>query len=301
MFGWLAALGGLASGIGVHIFGRWSLDLSSVGPVLDRVESLLAKVTPGAVAVSLTVLFAVGLLFWLTSVVAEGALIWAGSELAAGKGISFQEVWSAGVRYLGRLAAVDAIVFIPIFLLLLAVQLIASGGVIATIFVLTRPEVSSEGLLTTIGLTGATLTPFLCLIIPVGVATYFLRILAYRSAVAAGLDTRQSVREAWQLLRVKAVHVIVLGLLLWSLRYLLRLPLSILSVIVTSAGAMSLFFPSLSQQLFGFGSDYPVTLLGLALSVISALFNGIVGVFVSMSWTLAFLEWTEMPSSEVVA
>jgi hypothetical protein len=244
------------------------------------------------VVLALSLLVLLFFLGWFINAIAEGGLIRATTILNQQGQLTFGQALRRGWRLLGRFIAIDSLLFLPIFILFLVLLLVSFGGLIGLVAVSTQGIASPSDLLTVLGVTSAAAIAIICLIIPVGLLTVLMRIIAFREATVNDMTPGSSIRQAWHIVRSNLLSISSLGLLLVAFRYLLGTPFRLISFILTAVSAS----PWLAAFL-----DIPADLsvisafagiLGLIVAIMVGLLNAIVYAFVSSSWTLGYLELT---------
>lgn len=224
----------------------------------------------------LTAVFIWAILFWIIVTVAEGALIAVVRDEDQGRPVQLGASLRAGWRWLARFAAVDALVFLPWFLLALLLMIIGGGVLIFAIASLAASSVEMKDVLTTIG------SSLLCLIPALGVMglvskfTVWYRRLAFRDAALLDHGVKTAVRHPFRLIKANMSAVIGTTALLWGIS----------SVI---GGAISLM--SVASSIFFHNGAWLFVLLDLTAVLLVTLLTGMLVAFQSIVWTLAYQEW----------
>lgn len=220
----------------------------------------------------------VGLAAWLVALVADAAIITAaGSEAERAPGALLRE----GMRALGRLVVIDALLFFPLFLLSVAGIVVPAATVIIAAV---RSSAGSElNAILLVGF-GATMALF-CLALPVGGMTLLLRLLSFRLAVLDGDGAVMAVRRAWLIIRARWLSLLVVGAGLFVVR-------NVVGLLIT-AFSLPFFFVEISNVAAGgtsgagaisFVLQVLLTLLTVALSAVRYCYGATV-------WTLAIRQW----------
>jgi hypothetical protein len=240
------------------------------------------EVTGKIIPVAALVL-ALFLLLWTVGTIAEGGLIAAANPARQAGALARGEAWDAGRRYLWRLLAIDTLVFLPLFLLILAVAILLLLSVTAAALLAAR-NASFERLMLLLGGTGMLcILPLTVLTIPVALLSNLLRVLAFRAAIVDEDGARESVRRAWRMLRTQPGSVLLMAVLLWvfvsavgALLALVVLPFELAPPVRTS-------LPSL----FGAGGVWLIFLLASLVDLVprAVAFN-----FSTVTWTTAYCE-----------
>jgi hypothetical protein len=219
-------------------------------------------------------------------------LIWATTILNEKRQVTFGQALRRGWRLLGRFIAIDSLLFLPIFILFLALLLVSFGGLIGLVAVATQGVATPSDILAVLGVTSAAATAIICLILPVGILTALMRIVAFRKAAVDDMTPGNSIIHAWRLIRSNLFSIGFLGLLLVAFRYLLGTPFRLISFVLTAMSASPwlatyIDFPADLSMISAFAG-----ILGLVVAILAGLLKALVYAFVSSSWTLGYLELT---------
>jgi hypothetical protein len=257
-------------------------------PILDVI------LNPTVVIAAILGLFFVFALVWIISTIGETALIKSVSDYRDGRSHAFGEMLSYGVRLLARIIAIDTVLFLPLFLIVLFMLLAVGGGLIGSISTLTQPGATPDDL-GSIGLVvGLVVMLLIILAVPVTLVTMLFRTVAIRSAIIEDLPTRPSIRRAWALIRSKIGQIIILVLLLYAVSYAIGMVTSVIIMPVGMGGSFIFTSSFSSGQLLSQGViDAFLILVGL-FSLISLIPNMFYRIFASAVWTLAYREWQEV-------
>lgn len=215
--------------------------------------------------------------FWLLYTLTEAAVIEATLGMENGRSPTTSHALRSGARLLGRFIAIDAVVFLPWFLIALAALLTLFASLLSA--ALLAQEQGTETLfLTVLGLGTACATLLACLLAPLSFATLRFRTLAFRDAALFQHSTGQSVRHTGQIVRRNLGAVLLLVALLWGLQYLFNLlmagiglPLNLLPVLLNLG----------DQPLLG-------NVLGVLTAVLLAIPQSILFVYLAVVWTLGY-------------
>jgi hypothetical protein len=284
--GLVATGGGLFSGLVL----RWVAWAPRPGLALDSLDlerSLENFSSPGKLVAGVTGAFVLGLVFWLAGAVAEGGLIVAVRARTA-ESFTLSRAVRAGLSLLGRFVGIDTLLFLPLFLLALALIVVGFAGLGGLVVVATRPGAQLADLLLVVGVSTVISTPIFLLMLGAAMAIMVLRALAFRAAAVEEMNSPGSIRRAWRLLRANFFSVGGLALVLWAIRSLVGTPLRMVAMLLAGFG-WALTWSSLEP-----GPNELSLLLALG-SVLLALFtwlvNGLLNVYGSTSWTLAYEKW----------
>ena len=181
--------------------------------------------SPQWVGVGFTAVLVVAFSYWLLITFAEGGLVGLVLSVQQGKVVGKTAVFRWGRRLLWRFLAIDAIIFIPPFLLLFLALLIPSVAVVATVWL--EPQAVSYEMLALPLLIGATCSCLLLLVaLPLLPLTLVWRTLALRQT-AVSLNQayqvyqdphtiRAAIGQSWQVARRRPVDIFILAVLLWG-------------------------------------------------------------------------------------
>ncbi len=143
------------------------------------------------------------LIVWLITTWADASLI-----MAVSHPNSLSHSFRTGLRLLKRFIAIDALVFLPWFLLALLILLIFGGVVIGSGLTAVQGGENTAVSLLIIGL--ACVVPLSCLLIPLSYASIIFRLLAFRDAALQKHTAREAIRHTWQRVRIQAGTIIIL-------------------------------------------------------------------------------------------
>ncbi len=226
------------------------------------------------------VLFVISIGYWLLVTVAQGAMIGAVIDWEGERPSSLRLALRHGVGLLGRFIAIDTLVFFPLFILSLALLLLATGGLLSIAYASMQGS-SIESVMKTMTVGVFCMLPFLLLLIPVGMATSVYRTLAFRDTAVCGTGVRESIRHTWQVIRRQWGAVLVLALLLWGLQSVPGMLLSVLTALLAAFTAVSPSATIWLSWIVGLGTAVPLAVLHAYIAVV---------------WTLAY---TELQSGKV--
>lgn len=181
-------------------------------PVLEAVSDF-ERVTRFVVGLT-----AVLLITWFVTTLAEAGLILIVGRAATNQPPLPLRDLSREMRHLlMRLIAIDTLLFLPLFLVLLTAELIVLAVLASILFggTFDLPAVAGP-----LALSLLCFVSLLLLAVPVGLATLLFRLIAFRVAAVSGQKTKGSIRGAWQLLKQKWVNFLLVGLVLIIIRLL---------------------------------------------------------------------------------
>jgi hypothetical protein len=292
VFGFLAILALVSARLAGRFWldsGAWQRLVTGPEAVLEAIDRLLQPANFGVV---LVVVFLVTLVLWLLNAVAEGGLIRAVAGLDRGDAVTAAAVWRAGVPLILPFLLIDALLFLPLFLLILFALLLASGGLIGLIFLVAGGS-TPPTVLTLFMAGGACVTGLLFLSVPLTMLTLIFRLIAFRCAALDGLKTMAAIRQAWHIMRHNAAHVLILVAIAWvaslAFNVVSGAPMNLL-------GMGSLLIPgpvaAVSSWLL------PVILVA---ELVRGLLHAVLFVFTAALWTVAYQQFRRPQEAPVAS
>lgn len=219
-------------------------------------------------------------LVWLVALWAEAAVITAVSH-ANTQPITLRHSIRWGWQWLGRFLAIDLLVFFPWFAMaLLMFFVILILALVLASFATSEPSAGTVLFTTGLGLT--CLIGLAGLLLPVGLASLWVRLLTFREAVAHGVEGRTAVRQTWQRIRHNLGDIFVLIVVLWGGQTIL---LSVLNFVAAPLLTWLTTLTTSDTIALQMASWLAVT----AVSLLAWLLRGIVTAYVAVAWTLAYL------------
>ncbi len=223
-----------------------------------------------------TAVFIWAILFWILVTVSEGALIGAVRDAETAQPVRFGTSLKAGWRWLGRFAAVDALVFLPWFIFTLVMMVIGIAGMFYLFSRTIAPNANLQELASSYLISLLCLFPVMIVMGLLSKLTIWYRTLAFRDAALLDHDVKTAVSHPFHLIKANVSGVIGVTALLWG--------------VATIAGwgitAVSLF------STFALNGRSPfIIALDLAAILLIALLKGALAAFTAAAWTLAYREW----------
>ncbi len=231
-------------------------------------------------------LFVYVVIFWVVVTVSEGAIIGSTNEYAQTRPSSFSRALRLGLGYLKRFAAIDAAVFLPLFLWLVFMVIIALINTIGIAY-LSLQTTTETNTIIGIYVVGWLCVLFLgCLIIPISFISVWFRTLAFRDAAILDHGVRESIRHTRQAIKQNFGVILVMTIILYGLSYLLGWLLSFLSLPLAALTAVPLATGLTSfSGLLAAGAN-------LLISLLVAFLKGILHAFTAVAWTLTYRRLT---------
>ncbi|MCA9896572.1 MAG: hypothetical protein H6654_03195 [Ardenticatenaceae bacterium] len=224
-------------------------------------------------------------LVWLIALLAEAGIVAAVTAVSHQNPTSLHHAIQQGRRWLSRFLAIDLLVFFPWFLiaLLLLLILLVLALLLAS-FAASEPSLGKVFTTTGVGL--FCILGLALLLMPVGLVSFWVRLLTFREAVVHEVAGRTAVRQTWQRIRQHFGDVFVLVVMLWGGQTLLL-------------GAFGLLTSPLLTWLTPLTNSSTIALQAtswLALLLVTLLVwlvRGGIAAFVAIAWTLAYLNLSE--------
>jgi hypothetical protein len=298
LFGLLAGMSALTSSllrltVGPNVFSsltdysqQWT---TQPDLLIDQLERLLQQATPWLVSGTI-ILTILSLVSWLIILFAQGAIIGTAVDFSSGHAIGLGHALRRSWGLLGRFITIDTIVYFPLFLAILLIMLIFLGILVGILASAMQADATLASLLTPLLVGSLCILPILCLLIPLSLLTAAFRALAFRDTAVLGTGIRQAARHTWTVLKANLATVLILGVLIWGLQSFVDLGLRLIMIpvygLVAAPGLLALI-----------GDGSPVTLLTLALQIVSIVFElfillvqAVAHTFTAVVWTLAYKE-----------
>ena len=288
LLGFLAGLATFVIGLIIHfVFDpRLLQDISSSG--IDSFLNQLSSDYAVWIAGGSIILFVGFIAAWIINTIAEGALIRGVSESGQGNSLTFGQAWTAGAHLLKQFIAIDTVLFFPAFLILLLIMLTILGTLVALILVGINPGMALEKLLIIASAGGIVTIPLTCMLIPVFIVVYFLRIFAFREAAIAKRNSMDSIHHAFRLIWNRKGSVAILALMLWALGYASRLPFQALSLMLTIL-SLTIAFSATEDPII----NLILTVSGFFIALLSWIVGSVIFTLTSAVWTLSFEDFVE--------
>lgn len=303
LLGFIAGLGSLGVDIArTRLISGITRQNGGLADWLSQPENTFERLFPSPERIGIwliwgtVVLFLVATVVWLMATWAEASIITSVLRIEAGESLSMRRSFAMGRKLLGRFIAIDAIVFLPLFLLLLLLML---GGMVALVavvaFLVEGGSVDSSSLVAAVS--ALCLIPVFCLLFPLSVATTSYRTLAFREAAIRAFPVRASLRHSWRVVRTHLGTVIIWTALLWGVRYLFGLVTGAINaaMVAVMSGATILTLAETTDL----GSPLNMLAQGLPYLMIplTALGRAILFAFTAAAWTLIYLELVDREST----
>lgn len=240
----------------------------------------------------LLLVFGQFVLVWLVALLAEAGIITAVSHRHT-QPITLRQTIRWGRHWLGRFLVIDLLVFFPWFLIALLMMILVL--VLALVLASFAISESSAGVVfAATGLGLACLLGLALLLLPVGLASLWYRLLAFREAVLHGVDGRTAVRQTWQRIRHNLGDVFVLIIVLWGGPTLLLGGMSLVtSPLLTWLTSLTVADTAALQT--------AAWLAVASVTLLVWLVRGIVTAFVAIAWTLAYQNLSKAEDSPQIS
>ncbi|MBE7528522.1 MAG: hypothetical protein HND44_12270 [Chloroflexi bacterium] len=234
-------------------------------------------------------LFVYVVLFWVIVMVAEGAIIGAAIEESDGRPSHLGRSVRLGIGYLPRFAAIDAAVFLPVFLLLLLLMVVALADTAVIAYLTLQTQTETSTVITIYALGWLCVLALGCCIPPLTIVLAWYRTLAFRDAAILHHSVRESLPHTRQVIRQRFGELLALAVLLYGLNYVLGWLFSLLMLPVLALTAVPLAAGITSPL------GFVAAATNLLLSLLTALLKGMVHAFTAVAWTLAYRELSHNP------
>lgn len=248
-------------------------------PDWDRFVDLMRSWLPGLIAAGLFILV-LWLLWSILGVAARGGLVVAVNDIEEGRSRELSELWRVGFGRFWPIVGLEILLQLP----LIAVGLLMLVVVLAPFLGAMRGggEPGAEALVPICGSLVVGVPVLIVLSFVLGV----MYLIALRYMMLGGQGVMESAGNSWKFLRARLKDTFLMYLINGGLNIAASLALAIPMVIIGIAVAIPLVGAIASERW-----SLVAAPLGLALLVamlVSALYNGIWGLFTSSLWTLFF-------------
>lgn len=252
---------------------EWVAPLSAGS--LPPFDANAALTTGGGLVVAMLLLLLVG---WLLAVWGEATLIVATDAPTQPLRRSARAGWHA----VGRLIAIDALVFLPWFLVALAGMLLIAA--VFGVSVVQSLRGQNEAAVAWLSVGFICWAPLLCLLTPLATVSFLYRLLAFREALLYGGGARAVVRRTWQRIRPQLGQLLLWIVLLQGGALLVNMLLS--GAIFTGTTLLNLLPAE--------GWIRPFRIIGGGLLfLLSAAARALLQTFIIVAWTIAYRTFTE--------
>lgn len=231
-------------------------------------------------------LFVYTVVFWVVVTMAEGAIIGTALEEADGRAPRLGHVTHLALGYLGRFAAIDAAVFLPLFILMLVMLAVALLSTVVIAYLTLQTDTDARTAVTVFTVGWLCVLSLGCCIPPLTIGAIWYRTLAFRDAAVLNHGVREAMRHTRRVIRRHFGEFIALTALLYGLNYLLGWLLGLLSWPILALTAVPL-----ATGITWVGGVLAVG-LNLLVILLAALVQGMVHAFIAVAWTLAYREMT---------
>ncbi|MFA5926067.1 MAG: hypothetical protein WC831_03970, partial [Parcubacteria group bacterium] len=234
---------------------------------------------PGIVLAAFIIVFAIGIILFLISLVGRAGLIKSVNLIATKKKSSFKNGWKDGRKYLGKLVKLFLLFFLAVF---------------AIILVLGIPVIYSV-------MTGSWINAVFVGILAVAIFIPLIFVLALTNLYAgfyiilSELNVWPSIETGYNLLLKNIKNSIIFGLLLIAISVaagIILLPAALLTAVVLIPTGTLLFF--LNKIIFTIFLVFAILFFLLVLLLVSSVFAA----YKTTAWTLFFREIAKTESKE---
>lgn len=240
------------------------------------------------------VAFILGIVLWVLSTIARGGLIAGVTQVEDTGTTSLGRAWSAGMARFWTLFGIGILTALPIIVLVILGgigALVAVGGVAGLTNGAQRAMAGSIGLLVCCGV------GFCCGILLLALVLEQIRTYAERAAMLENLGWLDAFSRGWQVLRSHLGPTLMLWLIFLVIGLVFGAVivggfLAVLAPILAIGGLSGGFDNGLTPALIG-----TLCVGGLIGIIIAAVIGSVVQTFTSASWTLAYMQLTNLRPS----
>lgn len=299
LFGLLVGLNGLVVGVGRLLLRpllppEW-LQIEYWLGLIENPQSaapMTLNLNPTPLLLGLVLLFVYVTLLWLIMTLAEGGIIATAVGQTEQQPLTGGQALRRSLGYLGRFAAIDALVFFPLFILMLIILAVGfvDTALLAYLTLQTQTETATAVAVYVVG--WAIMLGLSCCMIPLTIGGSWYRRLGFVDAALHQHGPKQAIRHVWQVVRQRWGELVALTVILYGLDFVLGWLFSFLTLPVVLLTAVPLATGLLSFTGFLAAS------LNLLVLLLVAFLKGMVHAVVIVVWTLAYYRLSR--SSEAV-
>jgi hypothetical protein len=227
--------------------------------------------------------------------VAEGAIIGSANESAQARPSSLSHSIRLGFSYLKRFAAIDAAVFLPLFLWMVLLLIIASLNTAVIAFLTLQTDTEASTVIGIFTLGWLCVLSLSCVIIPITMVSIWFRTLAFRDAAILGHGVRETIQHTRQLIKQQFGALLVLTIILYGISYILGWLLGFLALPIAALTAVPM-----ATGLTSF-SGFLATGANLLITLLVAMLKGMLHAFTAVAWTLGYrqLSSDQRPQTQI--
>ena len=260
--------------------------------VFQNIENYWAEFAVITIAVVIFLII-LSIVFWLFSLVGKAGMIDAAVKLDSGENMSFRDAFSSGTSYLGSMAGLSLLLYLPVIiivsLILLSVGFTVGGALAA--------EFSSSGgdfgsMAAGLGVTSLICFGLLaCLLVPYSLLVNVIHPFAQRGLVLGNMGITDSIRHGWQVVRDNAAEIFVLIILFLVIGVIF----GIVAAVVIVPVAVLIFLPTILAIInggtIGVANIILIVIGVFVLGVLGAAVQSIMLAFRSTAVTLAYQQF----------
>ncbi len=193
----------------------------------------------------------------------------------------FGELFSGSIPYFWRMFALSLILSLPVFIIAIAIAVVAAGGLVAS--------VSEEGaLLAMMGMIPA-LLGCLCLLVPVMFVLGMIFRQAESALVLEDLAVMPAISRGWEVFKKNLATLIIMAIILGVIGFIVG--------IVIAVPIFLIVFPAVLAFALSEGQNTtPLILMGVCFCLfipVAWLVQGVVTSYTESAWTLTYLRLTK--------
>ncbi len=295
LLGFLAALGGVGNPGAASVNYTFSGDEITPGE-LERFAEYLANIWP-YIGGLICLLVIIAIVFWLVRLAAQAGLISAAARIDAGEKVTLGESFSAGMRKVGRLIAIDLIVYGPFILLGLvaagATFILASSAIGVSVYRGGTIPDDVTAIFAGLGIFIACIVLLICLLLPLLLFATVIYPFAQRGVVLQDLGVIAALGHGWRVVKANFGNVlmlillfIVIGIVYGFIVGMVMFPLSLIAIL-----------PMINTVFTGGSIGIAELILlsgtGICFGLLAAVLNSIFLAFRSTMVTLAYQQFVE--------
>ena len=247
------------------------------------------------------VLFAISIVLWLVSIVAQGGLIGGVEQIERDGATTFGQAWRVGTSKFAPLLGLNILIGIPTFVIIVLAIVLVGGALIPLIPLITAGASGQNSDTVTTGLASAGIgvacigSALLCVGAIYGLLAQAISTFGGRAIVLDNMGVVDSIRKGWEVFRANLGNIILLAIVMLVISSVIGLIVGLVSAAV--------FVPVLLTGVIGAVSDTGGFNIGagtivlaaiafVAVAIIAAVIGALFKAFNSTAWTLAYRQFT---------
>ena len=252
------------------------------GPLADIAAGDIEALIPLAagLAVFVSILVIVGIVFWIISQAARVGLIRSVVDIDEGRKLTFGDAlrsgWSSVFSVFIMKLLLFLMVFVPIAVVVGVVLALGLGAGAEAAFIL--------------------ICPLMCILLPLVFSVQFIDAYGFRGIVLQGMSPTEAIGHGWKLFRANLADSLVLGVIFGIIAF-------VFNIVVSFAVGLLAFFGSnpiveyLESGAISTATMISGAVIAIVMSVVLALLNSVIAAWQSVGFTLAYREMTGLAVS----